>query len=275
MILSIVWNISPVALSLGPVEIRWYGLLWAIGIMLAYWMVGYLFKRENAPESYTEQLFYYGVLGAILGARFGDSLFYHWDQLLRDPLAWLVELPQVWHGGLASHGGALGLIIALWIYSRRVTHRSYYYGMDHLVVGVCLTAFCIRLGNLMNSEIYGGPTALPWGFQFPNDYAWPQMVAQFGPDVTCHPTQIYEMLYCLVAFAVCCLLYFKFDAIKHEGLLYGAFLLIVFGTRFCLEFIKNDQEAFEQGMALNMGQILSIPLIIWGFYSIYRSFKKS
>ena len=136
--------------------------------------------------------------------------------------------------------------------------------MDRLVVGVCVTATLIRLGNLMNSEIYGTPTDLPWGFIFVRD----------GQTVPCHPTQIYEMLYCIVAFVVTWLMYWKGKAYKREGLLLGVFLEIIFFTRFMLEFIKNDQELFEAGHLLNMGQILSLPFVIWGIYLIIRAYKR-
>ena len=136
--------------------------------------------------------------------------------------------------------------------------------LDRLCVGVCITATLIRLGNLMNSEIYGGPTDLPWGFIFVRD----------GQTEPCHPTQIYEMLYCIVAFVVTWLMYWKGKAYQREGLLIGVFLEIVFVTRFALEFIKNDQELFEANHVLNMGQWLSIPFIILGLYLIIRAFHQ-
>ena len=171
---------------------------------------------------------------------------------------------------MASHGGAIGLITAAILLNKYKFSRypqfqtSWIWILDRLCVGVCFTAFLIRLGNLMNSEIYGGPTDLPWGFIFVRD----------GQTVACHPTQIYEMLYCLVALIITWPLYWKTNARRREGLLLGIFLEIIFLTRFCLEFIKNDQEAFEAGQILNMGQILSIPFILLGIYLIIRAYTR-
>ena len=179
-------------------------------------------------------------------------------------------LIKIWEGGLSSHGGGIGLIFAAWLlnrkhFSKRPEYKtSMFWILDRLCIGVCITATLIRLGNLMNSEIYGGPTDLPWGFIFVRD----------GQTVPCHPTQIYEMLYCLVAMAVTWSLYWFTNARRREGLLIGTFFLIVFVTRFCLEFIKNDQEAFEADYLLNMGQLLSIPFIIAGLWLVIRSFRK-
>jgi prolipoprotein diacylglyceryl transferase len=179
-----------------------------------------------------------------------------------------LRLFKIWEGGLASHGGAIGLLTAAWLLNKKVFskepkyHTSILWIMDRLVLGVCVTATLIRLGNLMNSEIYGGPTDLPWGFIFVRD----------GQTEACHPTQIYEMLYCIIAFVVTWLMYWKGKAYKRQGLIFGVFLEIIFLTRFLLEFIKNNQEAFEANLMLNMGQLLSLPFIIWGVYLIVRAF---
>ncbi|MBR1631909.1 MAG: prolipoprotein diacylglyceryl transferase [Paludibacteraceae bacterium] len=276
MLSVITWNVDPVAFSVGNLEVRWYGILWAVGIFLCLLIIQRLYKHEQCPEEFGDKIFIYGLLGVIIGARLGHCWFYEWHEL-EEPVTILgitfkygnpyfthpMELLKVWQGGLSSHGGACGLLIAMWLYDRRVTHRGFVWGLDHLVVGVCITGALIRLGNLMNSEIYGGPTDLPWGFIFVRDHQ----------TVPCHPTQIYEMLYCLVTFCVLWYLYWKHQAYRRVGLIYGVFLEGIFLTRFLLEFIKNDQEAFEADMVLNMGQILSIPFIIWGFYSIYVSLK--
>ena len=270
----ITWNVNPVFFSLGPLTVRWYGFLWAIGIFLALIIVQKLYKNEKLPEAWIDKQFFYVVIGTIVGARLGHCFFYEWH-LLPQPVEFLGitfkygnpylshpwKLLYIWQGGLASHGGAIGIIIAMYLYHRNVTHRGFIWGLDRLVIGAAATAFCIRLGNLMNSEIYGSATTLPWGFIFVRD----------GQTAPMHPTQIYEMLYCLVTFLVTWWLYWKKAAYKRTGLILGAFLLIVFGTRFLLEFIKLNQEAFESGMILNMGQILSIPFIVWGIWLIYDS----
>ena len=220
------------------------------------------------------------VLGSIIGARLGHCLFYEWhscEQLGLEPIqifAWNItyrnpyiehplEMLKIWQGGLASHGGAIGLIIAAFMIDRKVFHKGIPWLFDRLVIGVAVAGFLIRLGNLFNSEIYGGPTDLPWGFIFVRD----------GQTEPCHPTQIYEMLYCLVAFVVSAWMYYKTQAARRPGLIFGVWLEIVFFTRFMLEFIKFNQEAFESNMFLNMGQLLSLPFIIWGIWLMVRAFK--
>ena len=281
-LLSIVWNVDPIIFHIGDGGPRWYGLLWALGIYLCYLIQVKLYKHEGCPEDWPEKIFWWMTLGVIIGARIGHCWFYEWHYT-NDPIqifAWHINyrnpylehplaLLKIWEGGLSSHGGAIGLIIASWLlnkkhFSKRPEfHTSMVWILDRLVIGVCVTATLIRFGNLMNSEIYGEPTTLPWGFIFVRD----------GQTEPCHPTQIYEMLYCIVAFVVTWVMYWKFDAYKKKGLLLGVFLLIVFVTRFCLEFIKFNQEAFEDNFVLNQGQVLSIPLIIWGVYLVVHSRK--
>jgi phosphatidylglycerol---prolipoprotein diacylglyceryl transferase len=293
----ITWNVNPILIPIGDGGIRWYGLCWALGIYLCYLIEKKLYAHENCPQDWVEKLFIWMVFGVIIGARVGHCWFYEWHDVTlpgmaayckamdisTDPIqifGWTLnyrnpyiehplKLLKIWEGGLASHGGAIGLLIAAWLLNKKhfskkpEFHTSLVWIMDRLCVGVCITATLIRFGNLMNSEIYGEPTTLPWGFIFVRN----------GETVPCHPTQIYEMLYCIVAFIVTWLLYWKAEAYKRKGLLLGVFLEIVFFTRFLLEFIKNDQEAFEAGHLLNMGQLLSIPFIIWGIYLIICACK--
>ena len=279
----ITWNVDPVLVHLGGLEIRWYGLLWAIGLYICWIMNRRMYQRENCPPEWIDQLFFWIAIGAILGARLGHCLFYEWHNDLGELqiLGWnityrnpYIEHPlailKIWEGGLASHGGAIGIIIAAWLLNKYKFSRypqfktSWLWILDRLCIGVCVTGALIRLGNLMNSEIYGGPTSLPWGFIFVRD----------GQTEPCHPTQIYEMLYLIAGLAITLPLYWKTDARRREGLLLGIFLEIVFFTRFLLEFIKNDQESFEAGHALNMGQILSIPFIVLGIYLIIRAYRR-
>jgi len=270
----ITWNIDPVLFHLGPLTVRWYGLLWALGIWFALMIVQKLFKHENLPEAWLDKLFIYTVIGTIVGARLGHCLFYEW-QLLPEPVSFLGmtfkygnhylsnpwELLYIWRGGLASHGGAIGILTAMYFFNKNVSKKGYVWIFDRLVIGVAICGASIRLGNLMNSEIYGSATSLPWGFIFVRD----------GQTMPMHPTQIYEMLYCLITFAITWWLYWKKEAYKKNGLIFGVFLIGIFGTRFMLEFIKLNQEAFESNLSLNMGQILSLPFIIWGIWLIIRS----
>jgi len=276
----ITWNVDPVLIQLGPLAIRWYGLLWAIGIYATLLIVQKLYKHEKLPEEWLDKLFIYTVIGAIAGARLGHCFFYEWKPLT-EPVTFLGitfsygnyyithpwELLYIWRGGLASHGGAIGILIAMYFFNKNVSKKGYVWIFDRLVIGVAICGACIRLGNLMNSEIYGGVTSLPWGFIFVKD---PQ-----GDILPHHPTQIYEMLYCLITFVVVWWLYWKKEAYKKNGLIFGVFLIGIFGSRFGLEFIKNAQEAFESYLPINMGQILSLPFIIWGIWLIYNSLKKS
>ena len=272
MLNYITWTVDPELFSIGSLTVRWYGLLWAIGIWLALVIVQKIFKHEKHPEAWVDKLFIYTVLGTIIGARLGHCFFYEWKELA-EPVTFLGitfkygnyylshpwELLYIWRGGLASHGGAIGILIAMYYYNKNVSKKGYIWIFDRLVIGVALAGASIRLGNLMNSEIYG--TA--WGFIFVRD----------GKTEPMHPTQIYEMIYCLVTFAVTYWLYYKKEAYKKTGFIFGVFLLGIFGTRFLLEFIKLNQEAFESGMILNMGQILSVPFIIWGIWLIMNRNK--
>jgi len=274
----ITWNVDPVLVHLGPLAIRWYGLLWAAGIWFALLIVQRLFKHEKLPEALLDQLFLYTVVGAILGARLGHCFFYEW-QLLKEPVTILGitfeygnhylshpwELLYIWRGGLASHGGAIGILIAMYFFNRNVSKKGFVWIFDRLVIGVAICGASIRLGNLMNSEIYGSATSLPWGFIF----------VRSGETQPMHPTQIYEMIYCLITFVIVWWLYWKKEAYKKNGLIFGVFLIGIFGSRFALEFIKNNQEVFESNLSLNMGQILSLPFIIWGIWLIFRSLKTS
>lgn len=277
----ITWAVDPVAFSLGSLQVRWYGILWALGIWFCLLVQQRLYKNEHCPEDWVDKLFMYMVLGVIIGARLGHCFFYEWHEaaaLHLEPIHFLgmtfnyrnpyIEHPlallKIWEGGLSSHGGAIGLIIAAFLLDRKHFHKGINWIFDRLVIGVCITATCIRLGNLMNSEIYGNPTDMPWGFLF----------VMNGDTLPCHPTQIYEMLYCIVAFIVTWLMYWKGRLYRRNGLIFGVFLVIIFLTRFCLEFIKLDQEAFEASLFLNMGQILSIPFIVWGVWLIVRAFRR-
>ncbi|MGB4413514.1 MAG: prolipoprotein diacylglyceryl transferase [Paludibacter sp.] len=274
----ITWNVNPELFSIGSLTVRWYGLLWAIGIWLALIVVQKIFKNEKLPDKWVDSLFIYTVIGTIVGARLGHCFFYEWKPLA-EPVTFLGitftygnyylshpwELLYIWRGGLASHGGAIGILIAMYLYNKNVSKKGFIWILDRLVIGAALTGAAIRLGNLMNSEIYGSATTLPWGFIFVRD----------GQTEPMHPTQIYEMLYCLITFGITWWLYWKKQAYKKTGLIFGVFLIGIFGTRFLLEFIKLNQESFEAGMLLNMGQVLSIPFIIWGIWLIVRSSKKA
>lgn len=258
MLASIVWDVDPAIFTIFGHEIRWYGLLWGIGFLVGYLMVERVFKREKLPNDWIDKLFMYTIVSSVIGARLGHCLFYGWDYYSQHPL----EILMIWKGGLASHGGVFCLIVALIYYSKHITHKSVWWLFDRMIPGIAFACMCIRLGNLMNSEIFGYTTTMPWGFLFIRSEEWQAL----DHGLPCHPTQIYEMLYCIIALIVSSTMYWKYHLEKKVGLITGVSLVIFFVARFLLEYMKNPQEAFEQGMAINMGQILSIPLILLGLY---------
>lgn len=254
------WNVSPEIFNLGPLSIRWYGLLFASGFLIGYYIGERMFRSENVNQKWVDTLFFYIIIGTIVGARLGHVFFYGWDYYSQNP----GEIIKIWHGGLASHGGAIGIILALLIYSRAVTKRNIWWTIDRIAVPTALVGAFIRTGNLMNSEIYGIQTDLPWGFIFERN----------SEVVPKHPTQIYEALAYLVAFGILMYLYWRTRAKYKQGLLSGVFFILIFISRFLIEFIKEDQEAFEAGMMFNMGQWLSIPFILLGVFLVYRALKR-
>lgn len=254
------WNVSPEIFSLGPIHVRWYGLLFAVGFLFGYNHGEKMFKHENIDPKWLESLFIYLIVATIIGARLGHVFFYGWDYYSQHP----IEILYVWQGGLASHGGVIGIILAMIIWSMRVSKRNLLWVLDRVVVPSVFVAALIRLGNLMNSEIYGIPTTLPWGIIFERNH---ETVAK-------HPTQIYESLSYLFTFGVLMYMYWKTKAKDYQGLLVGVFFVFVFSARFFIEFIKEVQEPFEKGMSLNMGQWLSIPFVLTGITLIILAIRK-
>ncbi len=271
MLSFITWTVRPDVFMTGGLEVRWYGIAFAVGFYLGMVMMSKMFAAEKAPEKWVDSLFIYVILATVIGARLGHVFFYAWDYYSQHPL----EIFMIWEGGLASHGGSLGILIAIWLYSKKITKRSMLWTLDRLSVPVALVAALIRLGNLMNHEIYGYQTSLPWGFRFiENVRQW-----QFGAEPIfgqpSHPTQIYESLCYLITFGILSYLYWKKPLIKQkEGMLIGIFFIGIFFTRFMIEFVKEDQEAFEATMALNMGQLLSIPFILAGIFLWIRAWRR-
>ena len=214
---------------------------------------------RNENLKWLDSLFFYLIVATVIGARLGHVFFYGWDYYSQHPGRNI----KVWHGGLASHGGAMGILVAMFLYSMFVTKRSMLWTLDRVVVPTALVAAMIRTGNLMNSEIYGVQTDLPWGFIFERN----------GEIVPKHPTQIYEALAYLLSFVILMYLYWKTKCKKKTGTFAGGFFHSYFYARFFIEFIKEDQEAFEAGMALNMGQWLSIPFVLFGIFLVVRAIK--
>ena len=275
----ITWNVDPVALSLGPLEIRWYGICWAVGFLLGYLVMSKMYKHEKMPEWSMDSLLIYMLVSTVVGARLGHCLFYEPEYYLAHP----VEMLKIWEGGLASHGGAIGILLGLLLYVRNFnkstkkakgekTHITYLWLLDRVVVPVCLVGSLIRLGNVFNSEIYGTPTTLPWGFVFVRGNE--RFLDADGQLLPCHPTGLYEAFFCLLTMGILLWMYYKRNVgDKRPGLMFGTFLVIVFGSRIAIEFLKNVQVAFEKNMTFDMGQWLSVPFVIVGIVMIVRSFK--
>ena len=259
IISSIFWNVSPEITKLGPFSLRWYGLLFALGFVLGYLILGNIFKKEKRPATDIEQLSLYVIAGTVIGARLGHCLFYNPVYYLSNPF----EILKVWEGGLASHGAAIGILIAIYLVSKKFKSTSMLWILDRLIIVVALGGALIRLGNLFNSEIIGKATDVPWAFIFAR-----------VDDIPRHPSQLYESIFYFISFLILYFVYSKTDKKSKEGFLFGLFLVLIFGFRFFVEFIKENQEPFEQGLTLNMGQMLSIPFVAAGLYFIFRKIKE-
>ena len=264
-LLTINWNPDPELFNLfGSFPIRYYGLLWGIGIVLACIIVQRQYRDRKISEDKFTPLFFYCVIGITLGARLGHCIFYDWSYYQNHLIEMILPIKQFpnegwkWIGyrGLASHGGTLGLIIALWLYCRR-TKMHYMDVLDMIAVATPICACFIRLANLMNSEIIGKPTDVPWAFVFEQVDMLPR-----------HPAQLYEAIAYFIFFLGMIYLYKKSDhgTKLHRGFFFGLCLTEIFVFRFFVEFLKENQVDFENTMTLNMGQWLSVPFVIIGIY---------
>ncbi|MBS4055924.1 MAG: prolipoprotein diacylglyceryl transferase [Bacteroidetes bacterium] len=270
-LLSVVWDVRPEIFFfpdwlplIGGNGVRWYGLLFAASFIVGYVIMQKVFAREKLSESMLDQLSTYMIIATVVGARLGHCLFYEPAYYLSHP----IEILKVWEGGLASHGAAIGIIAALYFFSRK-HHKTIIWTLDRVVIVVALAGFFIRMGNLMNSEIFGHITSLPWGFRFVR-----YSDASLGADPR-HPTQIYEALWYLLTFFFLHRAYFKNGmGEKQPGYIFSVFLMSIFGSRFFVEFLKEPQVGFESTMALNMGQWLSIPFVLAGVVIMYTGWKK-
>lgn len=261
------WNVNPWIFEIGDFQLRWYGLLFASGFMLGYYLLRRIFVSEGIKIEWLDTVLWYVVIGTVVGARLGHVFFYDWDYYSQN----LGEILKVWRGGLASHGAAVGIIFALWLFSRNVTKKSVLWILDRVVITVALAGVLIRLGNLMNHEIVGDPTDVPWAFIFTQSgLVMPDGTPDMRPR---HPSQIYEALCYLISFGILMWMYWKANAGQYLGRIFGAFLVLIFGFRFVIEFIKESQGGFESalGNALTTGQWLSIPFVVAGIFFMIRS----
>lgn len=265
------WHVDPVMFHLGSFGVRWYSMGFLLAFLLGYYIISQMFKKEKVDSKYLESLLIYMFLAVLLGARLGHCLFYEPDYYLSKDHWIEMILPfgrdaEGWHftgfEGLASHGAACGILIALWLYFRKYRMNPVWF-LDRLVIVVALGGAFIRLGNLFNSEIYGVETTMPWGFIY----------ELRGETVPKHPTQLYESLSYFIIFFVCLLVYHKKEGKLRTGAMFGWWLIALFSVRFIVEFVKEEQADFEQGMALDMGQWLSIPFILLGVAMCMLAYK--
>ena len=269
----ITWSPDLDMFHIGSFAIRWYSMCWMIGLLFAYLLVKHLYKQEKIEDKYFDPLFVYCFLGILVGARLGHCLFYQPDYFLSSgkhivemllPIHFMPDggWKLTGYEGLASHGGTIGLIIALILYTRS-TKISIWRTLDNIAIATPVTACFIRLGNLMNSEIVGKVTDVPWAFIFTRVDMYPR-----------HPGQLYEAIAYAVFFFVGWYLYKKHSDKVGTGFFFGLCLTLIFTFRFFIEYTKEIQESFESGMLFNMGQLLSVPFIIIGIICMNRARTK-
>jgi phosphatidylglycerol:prolipoprotein diacylglycerol transferase len=252
------WTISPTLFTLGPLELRWYGILFMSGFFLGFLFMQKVCRLEKIPLTKLDSLLVHLLVGTAVGARVAHCFFYEWEYYSNH----LLEIPQLWRGGLASHGGGLGVLIAIYLFAKKNPEFKLYWLFDRLAVPIALTGAFIRIGNLMNSEIIGKSSDLPWSLVFERVDKVPR-----------HPAQIYESLAYLFVWLVGLYGYRRFKFSPPEGLLFGWTLGGIFTARILIEFLKENQEAFEASMILNMGQLLSLPYVVIGYYLVFRALK--
>jgi prolipoprotein diacylglyceryl transferase len=251
----LVWNGDPELLRLGPLALRWYGLTFASGLLCGYFILLRIYRREKRSEANLSNLFSYIFFGTIIGARLGNIVLYEPEYYFAHP--W--EIPAIWHGGLASHGGFAGVLIAIWLYVRKYRDIGFLELADRLAAPAVAAACFIRIGNFFNSEIVGRPSDVPWAVVFLRVDNLPR-----------HPVMLYEALAYAIIAAALYIAYLKTPIAAVPGRLVGAALAASFAGRFILEFFKEDQMPFERGMLFNTGQLYSVPFILAGLYLLLR-----
>lgn len=266
--LSVDWNLNPEIFRVGGFALRYYSVMFVLAFGCSYYIISYIFKKENVSLDLLQKLFIYVFIGTLIGARLGHTLFYEFAYYKNHLLGIVLPFKIIngsfeWTGyeGLASHGGAIGILIALYFYCKKYK-QPFLWVTDRLVIVVALAGFFIRLGNLFNSEIIGTPTNAAWAFVFQKVDAIPR-----------HPAQLYEALLYLITFFVLWIVYKK--KTYSKGFLFGLFLVMVFSFRFIVEFVKEKQEAFENTWTINLGQVLSIPFVLIGIYFIGKSAQEA
>ncbi|GAB5538638.1 MAG: prolipoprotein diacylglyceryl transferase [Salibacteraceae bacterium] len=301
-LLYFVWTADPTFFELGPITVRWYGVLFAAAFMAGYSILQWIMKRENCPQEWMDSVFITVMIGTIAGARLGHVFFYQWDYYQDN----LLEILMIWKGGLASHGATIGIILSLYFWSKRVSKRSILWILDRVVIVVALSGLFIRGGNFVNHEIVGKPTQTESGVKFMRNYedfniadlqkvtgmsvytkneldrdkvnkAYEKLMSnpEYQPVIdqvpNRYPAQLFEAFAYLMVFLILLGAYVYTPVGAWKGFIFGAFLLLAFGARFLIEFFKEVQVEFEEEMALDLGQWLSIPLVLAGIFFIARA----
>lgn len=260
VIMLIHWAFDPILFSLGPLTVRWYGLLFVGAFFVGQWLLGRMFKSEGVPREQAERLMMYALLGAVIGARLVHCLFYEPEYYLSHPLAIL----RLWEGGLASHGGTLGMLAALWFAARTAQPRlPFLWLIDRVSIPAALGAMLVRIANFLNSEIIGVPTLGGWGVVFESVDMLPR-----------HPAQLYEAFAYMLIFMALTTVYRRMGKRTPEGLLFGLLMVLVFSARIVIEFFKTPQAVYEAGQMFSVGQYLSLPFVVLGVAMMLRSLRR-
>ncbi|MEX2585737.1 MAG: prolipoprotein diacylglyceryl transferase [Balneolaceae bacterium] len=246
---------GPTIDTIGPIEPRWYGLMFATAFIFGYLLASRLMTVAGRTPEEVDRLLIYILIATVIGARLGHVVFYDLSFYLRNPEL----IPAIWRGGLASHGAAIAIIIAMWLYVKRTPRMTFYWLADRVVPSVAIGGMFIRIGNFFNSEILGTATDVPWAVIFARIDSVPR-----------HPSMLYESLSTLVVLAAIMAIYYRYDKKPPEGSMFGSFLVLLFTGRFLIEFTKLHHSDFEAALILNMGQWLSIPLVIFGAWLLLK-----
>lgn len=282
MIAAINWDVSSELFD-GYKTPNLYGLLFVTGLIIGYFVVKRMYKKESIGDDALDKLVLYMVLGTIIGARLGHVFFYgpYWDVvdvegvvLERGYLSHPFDILKVWEGGLASHGAAVAILILLFVYSKKVVKKPFIWILDRISAPIAIGATFIRLGNLVNHEMVGDETTVPWGFRFLHHDCYYPYVCSWNAIPVRHPAQLYEAICYFISFLILLFLYWKHDLWKKPGVVFGAFLILIFGSRFFVEFVKLGQTARDEYLFLNTGQLLSIPLVLAGIYLLWNGLTK-
>ncbi|MEN9399447.1 MAG: hypothetical protein RL632_548 [Bacteroidota bacterium] len=282
MVAAINWDVDSQLIE-GYNTPNLYGLLFVTGLIIGYFVVRKMFRKDGISDEMLDKLVLFMVVATIVGARLGHVFFYgpYWDEVSADGVvlergyfSHPGDILKVWEGGLASHGAAIVILISLYIYSRRVIHKPYLWMLDRISAPIAIGGTFIRLGNLVNHEMVGDETTMPWGFRFLHHDCIPPFECAWSTIPVRHPAQLYEAICYFIAFLILMFLYWKKDLWKRPGVVFGSFMILIWGARFMVEFVKLGQTARDEYLFLNTGQLLSIPLIVAGVVLLYRGLKR-